>query len=84
MDFSSLLSQYKFLFWDVDTNRLERSVHKEFIISRILEKGNLLAIKIMFKVYSAEEISKIVFTSSNISTQTASFWKSYLDNYANS
>ena len=67
------------LFWDTDYKSLDKDKHAEYIISRILEKGNISNVKSVFLHYGEEKIGHIVQTSRQISPKTAIFWKTVLN-----
>jgi hypothetical protein len=64
------------LFWEYDISTIDESLHKNFIIERILEKGNFLAINWLFRTYTVKEIYRAI-SSSNISKETRFFWQNY-------
>lgn len=64
-------------FWDVDFNNLKLDSNKEFIISRLLEKGRIECYKWLLGNYSKDEISQIISSGYNISSSTQVF-ASYL------
>lgn len=66
------------LFWDVNIQSLNEYTHKEFIIQRILEKGDFTAISWILKYYSRDTISQIVTSRTNLSSATVNFWKQLL------
>lgn len=77
MNYSPLKNQS--LFWDTDPSKIDKEKNKEYIISRILESGNINDIKWLNKNYSKEEISRVVVNTGRISRKTAIFWKNVLD-----
>ena len=77
MNYSSIKSQK--LFWDIDLQSIDLSKHKNFVISRIIENGNMKDIYWMKESFSKEEIIEAVKNSKTISTKTATFWKNIFD-----
>ncbi|WAM36938.1 DUF6922 domain-containing protein [Caldicellulosiruptor acetigenus] len=69
----------RYLFWDTDFTKLDAREHKEHIISRILEYGNIEAYRWLFRTYSEEEIAEVVKNSLNISPPTAYMMANVLD-----
>jgi hypothetical protein len=62
------------LFWDTDKNTLDLSLHKRFIIERVLRFGMLSDIKWLLSIYNEQEIIEVVKTSKSIDRKTANFW----------
>ena len=50
----------KWLFWSYDINSLDLKEDKDYIISQVLNYGTWEDLKWLFKVYSEEEIKKII------------------------
>ena len=65
---------FKQLFWDIDRDRLDKDEDSMFIISRLLEKGRMDAVKWVYKTYGPNKILKVVNTSPNITSKTRYFW----------
>ena len=66
-------------FWDVDVQRLEPKKDAFFIISRLLEYGDLIAIRWLFLTYSSQEVAEILKTQKNFSFRSAQFWQQYFN-----
>lgn len=62
------------LFWDVDPAALDRGRHRRFILERVLELGDLPAVREAFARYSREEIAQVVLGSRQLSRRSARFW----------
>lgn len=67
----------KYLFWDIDTTNLDCEQYKQFIIERILEKGDFNAVSWAIHTYKIDTIREIIYTPINLSRQTINFWKGY-------
>jgi len=65
----------KSILWDVDPKSINARKHKNFLITRIVEKGGLLEIKWLKKYFSIGEIKTTVLRSRNISLKTKNYWK---------
>jgi len=63
------------LFWDTDKSRIDFRQNKNFIISRLADKGNLAAVNWLKKIYGVKAIKKAVSQSRNVSAKTKSFWR---------
>lgn len=68
------------LFWDCDRSGLSLEEHKEFIIGRILEFGDLREIRWLFDNIDREEIKRLVFDDRKrrLSAMTINFWRTIL------
>jgi hypothetical protein len=67
------------LFWDVDVNRLhiERSSH--FIIGRLMEHGDEIALRFLMRTYSLDQLRETLLTNRSISRRSRCFWSVVLD-----
>lgn len=48
------LSQH--LFWDIDKTKLDIEKHKRLIIERVMNRGNLKDLNILFQIYDVDSI----------------------------
>lgn len=69
------LKQY---FWDVDFGGLNLEKSRTFILKRVLEVGDIKAVKEIMRYYSKKDIKKLILTSDDLSPKTANFWALYL------
>lgn len=65
----------KEMFWDVEPGELDPEKHRNFIITRIAEKGRLDDIKWLRSIYSDIEIRDVVAASRNTSPRVKSYWE---------
>ena len=63
------------LFWDIDLAAIDYDKHKNFIISRILEKTTSPALRWLEKVYSRDDIVKVNENDRRITTRSRNFWR---------
>lgn len=63
------------LFWDCDFDTLAFNKHKKYITRRILNLGNLKAIKWLIKQVSLNFIKELVQTSRDINPKTRNYWQ---------
>lgn len=75
----SIPTKFKTLFWDCDFSQICIDSHKQFVIARLLEKGNKYAIKWVYDTFSLSDIKSVVYNSNNISSQTKNFWNIVLN-----
>lgn len=61
-------------FWDTDLSKLDMTKKSEFVIARLLDKGNFQAVRWVIKNYSKQEIIKTLKTYRDFSLKSASFW----------
>lgn len=72
----SFLKKY---FWDIDFKKLDISKSSVYVIERILELGDIKAIKWVLKTFKKELIKKVVMTRRGLSPKTANFWTLYFN-----
>ena len=61
-------------FWDVNFVELDGEKRPYFVISRIVDKGDLEAVLWVTKNYSGEKIKQSIKVSRELSRSTAKFW----------
>jgi hypothetical protein len=66
-------------FWDVDAARLNVQRYRQFVIERILEFGDMPAIRWVRQTFGDEAIKNVVCRSRRLSRRTANFWRLILD-----
>ena len=62
-------------FWDVAPIQIDLREHSEYVIARLLEHGDLAAVRWLLMVYTKKEIAKVVRQSRQLSRKTANFWR---------
>ena len=62
-------------FWDVAPGRIDLAEYSEYVIARLLEHGDLAAIRWMLRVYRKPDIAAVVKQSRQLSRKTANFWR---------
>ena len=62
-------------FWDTDIKKLSLTKHATYIIERILEWGNLDAVKWLRGIYPEKMFLEVLDTSRSISHKSWHFWK---------
>jgi hypothetical protein len=76
---SSIPPEFNKFFWDVDINKLDVWNNRCFIITRILNFGDLEAVRWLFKTYGEETIKETVKISRSLLPKPAGFWQAYFD-----
>lgn len=67
---------YKF-FWDTEAKKVNPARHPEYVINRLLDKGDLKAARWVVKNFSEELIKKTLRTSHDFSPWNGRFWANY-------
>lgn len=62
------------VFWDVSPRTIDSKKNKDYIITRIAEKGSLHSVKWLRKKYGVKTIKTAIKKSKNISSKTKNFW----------
>ena len=70
---------FKPFFWDVDFDKLSIRKSRRFIIARLMEHGDDVAVRFLLKTYSQEEMAAVVRQSRSLSQRSRNFWKVLLD-----
>jgi|SRR3989344_6084939 len=71
--------EFKKYFWDVDFEHLDLSKDYKFILSRILDRGNVQACKWMQLTFSKDQISEALKYATEMSLRSATFWGNLYD-----
>lgn len=61
-------------FWDVDVTKLDPEKKPFFVISRLLDKGDVEAVKWVRKNYNTESIRETLENYRDFSLQSGSLW----------
>ena len=67
------------LFWDIDVNQLDPHKNPEYVIGRILEHGDIEAVRWMFQAFDPELIKKTLSNKKGFSRVSANFWRLFFD-----
>ncbi|MFZ5640554.1 MAG: DUF6922 domain-containing protein [Bacillota bacterium] len=65
-------------FWEYDAKVLDEKVNWFQIIERILEYGDLNAVRWIYRSYSSEQLADVVRKSRQLSKRTALLWQNIL------
>jgi hypothetical protein len=76
MKLPSFLKKY---FWNVDFSELDLKKDSSFIITRILEYGDIKALCWLFKYAGRRQIEEVIMKSRELSPKTANFWSLFLN-----
>ena len=67
------------IFWDVDPEKLDWESNAQFIIERVLTRGFTKDVKMLFKMYTEEQIKEATIKSKTLDKKTANFMSNYFD-----
>lgn len=74
-----LPSYTKKYFWDVDFSELSFQDNSGYVTARILEYGDVMALKWLFRVSKKKDIKKILEKSRQLSPKSCNFWSIFLN-----
>ena len=66
-------------FWDVDPSQLEVDSYPRYVVERLLELGDVPAVRWMLASFSSQEITDVLKTSRRLSPFSANFWALYFN-----
>jgi len=69
----------RWLFWDLDFDRVEPEAHADAVLARVLEPGRLEDVRIVLDLYGPERILRFFreVGHPNISDRTRQFWRAF-------
>jgi hypothetical protein len=68
------------LFWDIDKDKLDPKKYKEFIIQRILEKGDLDDLRWAKEEYGKKELERVFcHFQDKMDKKSINFWQFYFN-----
>ncbi|EKE05821.1 MAG: hypothetical protein ACD_19C00176G0043 [uncultured bacterium] len=70
---SNIPDDFKSFFWDIDFSTLNLK-NTQFIIKRILDRGDTNSVKWLLNNYSRKDIKNTIINSRDLSQKTANFW----------
>lgn len=65
-------------FWDVEFEKMELTKNSQFIVKRVLDRGNLYDIRWLIKTFGKNEIKKVVMGTRDLARPTGNFWADIL------
>jgi len=72
---SKLPQELKIYFWDMEFDELSVEKHSRIITERILNFGNMNAVRWLFSWADREFIKSIIYKSRNINAKSRNYWK---------
>ncbi|OGW38293.1 MAG: hypothetical protein A2Y97_04740 [Nitrospirae bacterium RBG_13_39_12] len=71
---SAIPARFRPLFWDTSLSKIHIKINARYIIERVLEFGNMDAVKWLQKVYSFQTVINILNMSRIITDKSRNFW----------
>lgn len=68
------------LFWDVKKEDIDIKKHSSFIIKRVLDYGNAVSLKWLFKTYPEDLIKEVIHNKRGLHPKTINFWEKHYEN----
>ncbi len=76
---SALPDFLKPYFWDVDFNSLDPDEKPDFIIKRVIDRGDTKSLRWLRQKYTLDQIKELVLVTHDLSRRTANFWAKILN-----
>jgi hypothetical protein len=67
------------LFWDVDKTKLNADLNKQFIICRVMDRGDFEEVIIVMDYYDKATIKEVLTNAPFIEKKTITFFANYFD-----
>ena len=67
------------LFWDVNKSKLTPDLNKQFIICRVMDRGDLDAVNTVMNYYDKATIKDVLTNAGFIEKKTIAFFANYFD-----
>lgn len=64
----------KRLFWDTKISPADMKKYRDFVITRVADKGGLTDLRWLVKTYGKKNIKTVVKKSGTVSVKTKNFW----------
>ena len=66
-------------FWEVDFNKLDLKKNPEYVALRLLEYGDVYALRWLFKNLSKKKIEEVIRNQRGLSLRSLYFWSYFLN-----
>ena len=66
-------------FWDIDPTQIDPEAHPEYVVERLLELGDLRAVRGMLTSFPPQLIIRVLMSSRRLSPFSANFWALFFD-----
>jgi len=67
------------LFWDVDRASVDPEQHRQFMISRIMDRGTLDDVKVAWSYYGEEMVREVLLNAAALHKKTIAFFARQFD-----
>ena len=67
------------LFWDVDKTKLNPDLNKQFIICRVMDRGDIEAVNTVLNYYDRQAVKETLTNARFIEKKTITFFANYFD-----
>lgn len=75
---TTLPESFRPYFWDVKFEDIDIQKNPQFVLKRIIDRGNTDALLWVLERFNVNEIKNLVLTSRDLSRRTGSFWADML------
>lgn len=75
--FTKQLSDH--LFWDVNRETVDPEAHRQFIVSRIMDRGTLADVKAAWSYYGEDAIREVLLNAASLHKKTIAFFACQFD-----
>ena len=75
----NLPAEFKKYFWEVDVSQLDPQEKSEYTVFRILEYGDIEAVRWLFRNFKKDLIKKVILTHRGFSPQAINFWSLFFN-----
>ena len=80
MEENEMLPKFlKKYFWEVDLDKLNFRERPEYVALRLLEYGDIKALRWLFRNFSEKKIKNIIKQQKGLSLKSLYFWSSFFD-----
>lgn len=62
------------LFWDIDSASLEQGKHDSFLIVRVMDRGTLEDVKLVWEYYGSDKVREALLEAPALGKKTLSFF----------
>lgn len=76
MKLPNFLKKY---FWEINFNKLDFKKNPEYVALRLLEYGDVQALRWLFKNFPKKKIQKVIINRRGLSPRSLYFWRSFFN-----
>lgn len=75
---NQLPDSFRSYFWDVKFEDIDMQKNPQFVLKRIIDRGNTDALLWILERFSTDDVKNLILTSRDLSRRTANFWAEIL------